>query len=117
MSAVDRRRYAILESLLRLQRTPAELQEALAAVSWDAEEELVTLTRRDVRDVLQRALQGRIPLTDVEVWAELIEGREDIGRESGSEDELNEAIFELANPSLTDKTVETLIRRWTARLA
>ncbi len=56
-------------------------------------------------------------MAHVEAWAELIEGREDIGREKGSEDELDEAIFELANHSLTGETVEALIRRWTARLA
>jgi hypothetical protein len=116
MNAVNRNRTSVLTSLLRLDRPPSELAALLSGVEWDADRPLVELTRRGMREVLRAAVVARIPAAHVQTWADLIEGREDIGREPGSEALLNEALFELANPALSAATIEQLIQRWAQRL-
>lgn len=116
MSAVNRSRSEVLRALLRMEMPPSELAKRLAHVDWDADRPLVELSRRGMLDVLRAAAAGRVPASYVEEWADLIEGREDIGREPGSEAVLNEALFELANPTLSGTTIEQLVRKWMGRL-
>lgn len=116
MSAVNRSRTEVLRALLRLERPPSEIATQLSGMDWDAERPLVELGRRGMREVLHAAVVGRIPAAHIEAWADLIEGREDISREPGSEAILNEAIFELANPTLSGTTIEKLIEKWARRL-
>lgn len=117
MSAVNRNRTSVLNSLLRLDRPPSELAAMLSGIEWDAERPFVELSRRGMRQVLQAAVAGSIPAAHVESWADLIEGREDVGREPGSEALLNEALFELANPELAGGAISGLIQKWVRRLA
>lgn len=76
---------------------PSVLQE-LAAFGWDSEEELVTVTKEDVRAILARLRSGELHPDQVQRWANRIEGREDVGYEGDGV--VNEAIFWLANPYL-----------------
>jgi hypothetical protein len=117
MTAVNRSRNEVLRALLRLERPPSEIATLLSGMEWDAERPLVELGRRGMREVLHSAVVGRIPAAHVEAWADLIEGREDIGREPGSEGILNEALFELANPALSGTTIEKIVEKWARRLA
>ncbi len=116
MSAVNRSRASVLNSLLRLDRPPSELAAMLSGVEWDSDRPLVELSRRGMRDVLKAAAFGKIPAAHIESWADLIEGREDIGREPGSEALLNEALFELANPALSGAAIDALVQKWLRRL-
>jgi hypothetical protein len=117
MSAAHPIRTQVLEALLRLERSPAELARDLSAFGWDWDSTpLVVLTREGALGVLRAAIDGRIPLAHVEPWADLIEGREDIGLEGGAEDVLTQVVFELANPELTDRAEEDVVREWIGRL-
>jgi hypothetical protein len=92
-------RQAILYSLIHLDAPLAGLKAALASISWDAEP-IVTLARQDIATVLQRFIRGEIDAVAVEEWANLVEGREDIQFEPGSEEVIADAIHDLANPEL-----------------
>jgi hypothetical protein len=46
--------------------------------------------------VLDQYLDERLSAAAVELWAEVVEGRDDIALESGYEDLLKETIFQLA---------------------
>jgi hypothetical protein len=50
---------------------------------------------------MDRYLSGSIDGSDVEQWAEAIEGRDDVGYETTVADWLRQVVFELANPKLT----------------
>lgn len=60
---------------------------------------LVTLLTADLRAVLERYANGELSDRDVENWANLVEGREDIQVEENDK----EVLFELANPELTQQ--------------
>jgi hypothetical protein len=55
--------------------------------------------------MLDLYLGSTIRGSDVEEWAEAIEGRDDVGYEGDAADMLREAVFELANPDLTNQLV------------
>lgn len=86
------------------------------ALPWDAEQDLVRLDSDDVISVLQRYLAGELDRTDLEVWADLIEGREDIGFEPGHEDVLKNIIYELANPTIMNELTSARAEEWVRRL-
>lgn len=105
-----------LESLLRFNRPVEDSLCALKAFGWDSEEELVVLTRGHLRNVLQRFLANEIKHTDVEQWADAIEGRDDIGVDEEAHNTLLEAIFELANPSINGPLTTEKAQQWLALL-
>jgi hypothetical protein len=103
-----------LRDLVEL-RTPIDDAAAvLARFGWDSEDEPVTLTRADALRVLRGYLNGRLTNEDVRRWAEALEGREDLGRETGFEKLLTEFLFELATPELAGPLTPELAQHWTA---
>ena len=86
----------------------------LGGLGWDASEPLALLTREDIVRILDRYLAGELGAAEVTEWANLLECREDIGFPGGEENVLSDAVFRLANPSLTDEVtpeLAQLIRR------
>jgi hypothetical protein len=110
----ERRR--ALGSLVALVGSVDELRRAVAAFPWDCDHDLVTLTRRDVVNVLNRYLAAQLTAKDVNEWADALEGREDVGLEQGYEDILHRALFELATPEINEAITASFIRRWIAAL-
>jgi hypothetical protein len=110
-----------LESLLRPDGPLRDIRRALTSFGWDSEEELVTLTRQHIRDLILRFMVGELRAEDVEEWADAIEGRDDIGLEAGHEDFLLQTIFSLANPAiseqLTYESAEHLLSQLSSRSA
>jgi hypothetical protein len=90
-----------LKALLDLSAPLPEAIQALRPFGWDSEQEIALLTRAQMTAILQRYLQSQLSASDVEGWANAIEGREDIGFEPGYGDMLRAALFALANPELT----------------
>jgi len=72
--------------------------EQLKNIPWDSEGEQVILKNEHIIHILQLFITDKFSAEDVECWANLIEGREDIDYE-----QFNEIIYELANPILTFK--------------
>ena len=105
-----------LVDLLEL-RTP--LVDAVAAVRelpWDSEVELIVLTRQHVSNMLRQYLTGCLTEPEVELWANVVEGREDIGFAAESADLLSAFIFEAANPLITEPMSPARAEHWLIRL-
>ena len=79
-------------------------------------EELVVLTRNHVISILKRYLSSELSSEDIESWANIIESREDIGYEENFEELLNDKVFELANPLLTESLSENLAEKISSQL-
>jgi hypothetical protein len=90
--------------------------EAVGALPWDSDEELVTLAPEHVVGMLERFLSGELTSGDLERWANAIEGRDDIGLDTDAADALKEVMFELANPSIQGPTTVESARAWVGRI-
>jgi hypothetical protein len=106
----------LLMSLLLLDRPLIEIHAAVSKLSWDSDEELCVFTRAHAERALERVIRGELILSDMEEWANLIEGREDIGFEEGREQILREFVHELANPTLTEQLTASRAVEWLERL-
>ena len=98
---MNQNRLEIVKSLIELSRPLDAVAVTICEFSWDYEGEPVELRREHLVSVLSRYLSGKLSASDVEKWANLLEGRDDICFEKGSEEWINEVVYELANPSLT----------------
>jgi hypothetical protein len=98
ISDEDRKRR--LQDLLAFDGPIEDLAPALVGLPWDSEEELVNLTAADVASVLERYGSGTLSSEQVEAWANLIEGRDDIGVDPEGSERIAEAVHVLANPLL-----------------
>jgi hypothetical protein len=105
-------RTELLQSLLRWDRPLTEIAQELSRFEWDSSVKLVILRRDHVLNTLSRYLKDELLPSLIEDWANMLEGRDDVGFESSSDDLLREAIHELANPVLSKETA----RAWIARL-
>jgi hypothetical protein len=92
-------------TLAHLLQWKGELSILIAALQIyprDVSVPLITLQRHHVESVLIRFLRGAVDTLQVEAWANAIEGNEAITLEPSQETWLNEVIFILANPLLTE---------------
>lgn len=97
----DPSREQLLRLLIAGSAPSRDVARRLAAFGWDSDRELVVLTRDDAVSLLERYLRGELDAASVEEWAEVIEGRDDVGYQAGSEDLLATLVFELANPDIS----------------
>jgi hypothetical protein len=118
MTKADRQ--SCIRALLDFSTSISELRSRLKGFPWDYEGEEELLTRAQLRNALSRYFAGEITDTDIEVWANLIENREDVGFQSGYERQIRDVVFELANPALThrlDKNRASILIRELAAVA
>ena len=94
-------RSQLLNALLTFEQPLSDILDSLNRLSWDSEEVLIKLQKKHIIHLLQRYLQGQLSITDVENWANAIEGREDIEPEENDQGILDEILFYLANPLLS----------------
>lgn len=94
---------SILLDLLHFKNNIDTLRNMLSQIDFDSETELVSMSRDDIVEILQRSLDKKISFLELEEWANLIECREDIGFE---DEKTQEMIFKLANPYLYGKLDE-----------
>ncbi len=108
-------RREILQSLVTLSGPLSEIRRRLRDLSWDSDDEYI-VTKADILAVLYKAASGQISEQDLTDWAELIEGREDIGFSEDDEDRLKKVIYEAANPTLFGNPTAN-IKGWIAALS
>ena len=108
--------HQILNSLLQWDQPLAQLTSLVQELDWDSEEELVFLSPNHIQSALERFLKGEVTASEVESWANLIEGREDVGFQTNTETLLKELIYELANPTLTHPLTQQTANAWLQRL-
>lgn len=94
-------RFAVVRDLLEISKPLEKIMAQLAMMDWDYEGDGVDLTKKHLVMALQRYLRGELSDSDLESWANQIEGREDVKFEAGSEQEIENVLYELANPALT----------------
>ncbi len=111
-----RSRVELLAALAGLREPLDTLTQELSAHGWDSPTELFVLHRHDIAAVLRRFVEGELKKQDVTDWANAIEGREDVGYEPGSEPLIRDAIYELANPELTQAISSDVAAQWLGRL-
>ena len=93
----------ILLDLVHFKNNIDTLKNMLFQIGFDSETELVSMSRDNIVEILQRSLDKKISFLELEEWANLIECREDIGFE---DEKTQEMIFKLANPCLHEKLDE-----------
>lgn len=97
----ERRRLSLVQALLELKIPLDEARSQLSTITWDYEGDGVELKASYVVNVLERYLQGELSSQEIELWANQIEGRDDVWFEVCSAHEIEEVLYELANPVLT----------------
>lgn len=93
----------ILLDLVHFKNNIDTLKNMLSQIGFDSETELVSMSKDDIAEILQRSLDKKISFLELEEWANLIECREDIGFD---DEKTQEMIFKLANPYLYGKLDE-----------
>lgn len=106
-----------LAALIGLSKPLEEALTALNNFGWDSDRPLVTVHRRHLLSVLDKYLKGDLMAEDVERWADSLHVREDVDYESGFEDLIREALFELGNPYLTRPLGLVRVKQWIERLS
>lgn len=71
----------ILLDLVHFKNNIDTLKNMLSQIGFDSEIELVSMSRDNIVEILQRSLDKKISFLELEEWANLIECREDIGFE------------------------------------
>ena len=104
-----------LGALLAFEQPVDQLKAVLAGFSWDSATERVFLSAGHIAHVLSRFLIEDAAASEVENWANAVEGRDDIGFESANEQLVRELVHEVANPLLTqpltrERAIELLKR-------
>jgi len=92
-----RDRKIVLEDIIQLRGDLEDLKNELSQFPWDSEVFIAKIYRKDVIRVFEGYLNDVISNQEIEVWANLIECRDDIAFE---DTDLQEIIFEFANPEI-----------------
>jgi hypothetical protein len=100
---VDQERAKVVKSLIEFSSPIDTIANRIHQFDWDYEGPVVELRSTHVADVLRRFIKAELSASEIEKWAELIEGREDISFEEYHRDWIDAVIHELANPSLTER--------------
>jgi hypothetical protein len=95
-------RREILQSLVTLSAPLSDIRQQLRDLKWDSDDEYI-VTKADILAVLYKAASRQVSEQDLSDWAELIEGRDDIGFSDLDADNLKKVIYEAANPTLFGK--------------
>jgi hypothetical protein len=104
-------RQEILMRLLTFAAPIERLEQDIRALSWDyPEEDIVLMTPTMAVAVLDRAINGEMPIEDVFRWADLLEAREDVGLVGGQQGDLREFLYQASNSEINDMDIHRLIR-------
>lgn len=108
-------RLEVLQALINLSSDVDLVAQDLQGIPWDSDEELLVFRAGHVVNVLDRFLLGELTELDIEKWANLIEGREDLGFEAESKLKLEQWIFQAANPEVMGSLSLRWAKGWVAR--
>lgn len=92
-----RERKEILKDLVLLQGSIEVLEKELSQYPWDIEKPLLKISVEDFIYVLKRCLNDQVNFETIINWANTIECRDDL---EFAKEEMQEVIFELANPEI-----------------
>ena len=95
-----RDRTLLVTELIHNPEKTIEIVQELLAHGHACEKHLAEVCKVDVLTAIKRFDRGSLTATQVETWANCLQGRMDVGFEFGEEGVVNEAVFWLANPAL-----------------
>lgn len=101
MKPEEQERLALIGELLALARPLEGLADDIAKLGWDFDGKGAELRSEHLRSVLSRYRDGALSAEEVERWANLIEGREDVCVQEVSQSQVGDVLCELANPLMT----------------
>jgi hypothetical protein len=101
-----RNRIDIVRDIVSYKGNPQILHYELSQYPWDLPEPIIQITGFDIFNILQKAIAGEITFKELEDWANLIECRDDFSFEN---EDLQEIIFQLANPKLDGEIDKELL--------
>lgn len=93
-------RFDVLRDLIAFNKPVSVLADSLSKFDWDYEGQPLIVMASQIREVLQRFLAAEYSAQELEDWANLVEGREDLEFEEEKHDEIANVIYCLANPVL-----------------
>jgi len=96
MSPIDHRQ--ALDSLVRFEAPILELEKPWQRLPYDYDGVAVMLTMAHIKHALQRRIDGEITAKDLELWADLVEGRP--GIEYEDEEQCSDLLFQLSTPEI-----------------
>jgi len=108
--------YQILQSLLDFDQPLDALKKEIKTLPWDSEEEVIILKKDHLFKILEKFTNQQLDSDELSEWANLIEGREDIGFEEKDEEILKKIIFEMANPEINEPITVSVVMRWASAL-
>lgn len=108
MVSQDQRRQALYD-LIRLSRPLAESSARLLTFEWSSQEDLATASAQDIGHALDDFSAGKISADDLCIWAEELQGREDIALNPRDRDFLAEALFQLSTPEICGPADEVAV--------
>ena len=111
----DRNRKAILEQLIDFADSIDVLKSKVCTLPRNAEEPLVTMTNGHALSAIKRVLSHQVEPTDLSLWADLIEMREDVDIQGGRNGPLRQFIYETATPEFYPVTMGYL-SHWESEL-
>ncbi|WP_162579838.1 hypothetical protein [Variovorax sp. PBS-H4] len=101
MKMDEKKRLSLVHDLLEMTAPLAKIVRELSTMTWDYEGEGIEMTTGHLAGALQRYLRDEVSTAEIELWANQIEGRDDVRFEACSESVIEEVLHELANPLLT----------------
>jgi len=108
-------RLTLVASLVECQGDITALRARLWRYPFDADVPLLTLQPSHIISVLERFISGVMPASDVESWAEAVEGRDDIAYAEGADATISDALAVLSAPevngALTPEFAQSLLRQ------
>ncbi len=99
MNGKEINRMTLVQGLVSLSGPVNDSVRQLAALDGDDEGEAATLTKAHLVAVLKRYRDGKLTAAEVEAWANAIENREDIDFDPDHESEIDDIMYDLANPT------------------
>lgn len=101
-------RVEALRDLVEFRLPVSDALARLTNLDWGSDEDLVTLTVRDVVRALDRYRVGSVDDAALCDWAEALQGREDVSLDPVDRELLADALFELSTPELFGDMVEVV---------
>lgn len=93
-------RFEVLINLVAFSKPVDDLTSDLSNFDWDYDGDPLIVTASDMKLLLNRFLVGERTAEELEAWANLIEGREDLEFEDQQSEAIENVVYSLANPVL-----------------
>ena len=107
MSLIEHRQ--ALDSLVRFEGPILELEKPWQSLSYDYDGVPVRLTMAHIKHALRRRIDSDITASDLELWADLVEGR--AGIEYEDEEQCSDLLFQLSTPEINQPLSTDVCRR------